>query len=245
MHTLRSLLMILFLLNLSGCGHQSPPVEKTKATSLANVIAIESEDWWALRNEMGNHFRESIERIVEQKPEEAATEIEKGAVFARAEAGRGKSRYQEPLSHISEKLDGVAGEIRSGSEVSLERLGKLFGQTEFLLSQHHVERARTAYEENNAIALGRAMIRAVDGLESAYQWTGHKVTESTRSVFQQTKSTANNFMTNAKMVKDSVSHPLKPVNKEFEDFGSKIQYKDPKREYTDMHQEAGTSTADE
>ncbi|MCB9782952.1 MAG: hypothetical protein H6751_08320 [Candidatus Omnitrophica bacterium] len=222
------LLLSLFL----GCGGSEPNEGTTVTKILSPSVSVDTEDWWQLRDEMENHFLHSVDRIAENKFEEASREIRMGAVFVRAEAGRGESQYQDRLTSIAEDLERVALEIQSASEVHIDGLKELFGETEFLVSQHHAVRAQKAYDENNAIALGRAMVRAADGLERAYHWTGEKVSETTRSTIDKTKQVANDFLAKSKMVKDSVSTPLKPVNKEFEKFGEKINYKDPKRDFT-------------
>lgn len=151
------------------------PAGNPAAAEKQRVFTLDEDVWVLFYDIPSRRFRRTRDAFVRRDWDSVSRDLAVSAGFVRAEAERSSGVLVVPLNAVADRMDEIAGTIRS-SQISGSDLDALFARAHWLLAQHYLEQSvasRDALDSRNA---GAYLWATVHHMERTVLWSNARLT---------------------------------------------------------------------
>jgi hypothetical protein len=170
-----------------------------------------------------SHFQKAHEFFLKKDMKSAASEIRKGAVVLKKEAGNATEEGKKVLTASIQELEKLANDVEKGTVRSEKKLKDAFARADHALAQHHYLKASESWAKKETKSTGNSLKAAAQYLEQAAKWSGQKLEAGASEVVKGARSAADKLVKGTKWVAEEVSKGIKDIGNEISKLGEKIK----------------------
>jgi hypothetical protein len=206
-----------------GADRDAKPADKKAAPEpQPGWIIVEEDVWIRLNDEPSLHMHQAHESFLKKDYGATSRELRKAAGYLNIAARNASSDTTAALTASASELDSLAVDVQAGRVKSVKRLDSAFARAEHALGADDHAKAKTALDAKHHAIAGHYLSSAVNHVEDAAKWSGHKLESGTVATANGVRIVAGKLIDGSGFLVGEAEKGVTWVGNEVEKFGRSI-----------------------
>ena len=217
-----SLMVLGFAALAIGADRDAKSDKKAKPESRPGWIVVEEDVWVRLNDEPSLHMHQAHESFLKKEYGATTTDLRKAAAYLHIAARNASSDTKAALAASASELDSFAADVQAGRVKSVKSLDSAFARAEHALGADDHAKAKTALNAKHHARAGHYLRSAVNHVEDAAKWSGHKLENGTEATANGVRIVAGKLIDGSGFIVDEAEKGITWVGDEVEKAGKSI-----------------------
>ncbi|HUT69720.1 MAG TPA: hypothetical protein VMW89_03510 [Desulfatiglandales bacterium] len=184
---------------------------------------IEKEAWIVFIDEPAGYFQDARKEFLNGDLHAAAQDILAGTVIIKLETHRAKGEVREALKASTRELRDLAKAVEKGAVASGGMIEEAFARAEFVLAQHHYQKALDYETKGDYEMMAYAVDAAARHLLYASFWADEDLEEDNVVAIKEGRSLVRELIRRAAWGPKKMGEAVKSVARGLQEFGKKMK----------------------
>jgi hypothetical protein len=170
-------------------------------------------------------FQKAKQNYLEKNMDSAAQQIQKSALYMKAETAKASDKGKEALYKSAKELEKLADDVKKGTVTSVKRMDETFARAYVALAADSHIKSTELWAKKESAKAGDALDSANKYLKRSFAWAGQKIETKTKEAMKKSEELSLKLKEKSTVVAEDVGKRLKDAGNEIEKFGKRISSK--------------------